>query len=76
VAAWRRHDASNKAGTCLWCGHKLRRESKHKAKAYKREQQLGDYGDGYFCGLRCGFQFGEAFANFGRRLNPRSRCRG
>ena len=32
------------------------------------DRNLGDYGDGFFCGLRCGFQFGKAFAEFGRRL--------
>lgn len=28
----------------------------------------GDYGDGHFCGLRCGHQFGVAAANSGTRL--------
>jgi hypothetical protein len=31
----------------------------------------GDYGDGFFCGLRCGYRFGVAFAGNGRRLQPR-----
>jgi hypothetical protein len=31
----------------------------------------GDYGDGVFCGLRCGYQFGVAMANFGRRIKPK-----
>lgn len=65
----RRHDASNEAGTCLWCGDKLR-------KGRNKRGGLGDYGDGYFCGLRCGYSFGKAFAGFGRRLNPRGKCRG
>ena len=31
-------------------------------------EKSGGYGDGYFCGLRCGFQFGRRFAELGRRL--------
>ena len=30
----------------------------------------GDYGDGHFCGLRCGYRFGVAVAGHGRRLEP------
>jgi hypothetical protein len=68
---WRRAKPSNDAGTCLWCGNKLRKESQHSADAYGRpnDRALGDYGDGHFCGLRCGYQFGKAFAGFRRRLN-------
>ena len=31
---------------------------------------LGDYQDGHFCGLRCGYEFGVDLANKGRRLVP------
>jgi hypothetical protein len=31
----------------------------------------GRYGDGQFCGLACGYQFGLALANGGRLLAPR-----
>lgn len=31
----------------------------------------GDYGDGFFCGLRCGYMFGRALANGGDRLKPK-----
>jgi len=44
-------DASNLAGSCLWCGRRLR------ATSYAPTQR-GDYGDGFFCGLRCGWRFG------------------
>jgi hypothetical protein len=30
----------------------------------------GDYGDGHFCGLGCGYQFGVALADHGRLLQP------
>lgn len=30
----------------------------------------GDYGDGHFCGLRCGHAFGCALADNGRRPEP------
>ena len=39
---------------CSWCGRKLKKATK--AISEKR----GDYGDGHFCGLRCGFQFAVA----------------
>lgn len=70
---WRRADPSNEPGTCLWCGNKLRKESHSSAAAYGRpdDRNLGDYGDGVFCGLRCGYRFGQAFAGFGRRLNSK-----
>lgn len=34
------------------------------------EPKLGDYGDGHFCGLRCGYDFGLWFANNGNKLTP------
>lgn len=34
------------------------------------EELGGDYVDGHFCGLRCGYQFGVAMADNGRRLQP------
>lgn len=67
---WRQANPTTLPGRCIWCGYKLRRESHHSAAAHNREAALGDYGDGVFCGLRCGYQFGQAFAGFGRRLNP------
>jgi len=30
----------------------------------------GDYEDGFFCGLRCGYDFAKAAANNGYRLKP------
>ena len=42
-----------------------------KSVADKRAEKGGDYQDGFFCGLRCGYQFGERLAQLGRRLNPR-----
>jgi hypothetical protein len=55
---------TNKAGTCLYCGRRLR-----KAPApYGAEGYRGDYADNAFCGLRCGYSFGVALAAHGRRL--------
>lgn len=55
--------------SCLWCGRKLRAyrwRNEDTAKAMGKER--GDYGDGHFCGLRCGYQFAVRFADLGRRL--------
>lgn len=55
----------NVKDTCLWCGRKLR------AYRYRKEgedKQRGDYGDGHFCGLRCGYQFAVRLADLGKRL--------
>lgn len=44
--------ASNKAGTCLWCGRKLRFVDKgHPGNG------RGYRGDGVFCGPSCGYRF-------------------
>lgn len=72
---WRNHNPTNEPDTCLWCGQKLR----HKAISEKREGEFryvktgmeakgGDYVDGFFCGLRCGYQFGVQMAEWGRRI--------
>jgi hypothetical protein len=37
----------------------------------KRATEGGDYQDGFFCGLRCAYQFGVRMAQLGRRLNPK-----
>jgi len=35
---------------------------------YTGNARLGDYGDGHFCGLRCGYMFGRQLADLGQRL--------
>ncbi len=110
---FRDFNASNKSGTCLWCGRKLRRKawverertnevvpavkacpcggtkfhklpegfecascerwvaSKHPTRVTSREyayDKPGDYGDGHFCGLRCGYDFAVAMADSGERF--------
>jgi hypothetical protein len=35
-------------------------------------QPAGDYRDGHFCGLRCGYAFGVRLADLGNRLVPSS----
>jgi hypothetical protein len=85
MAEWRKFAATNDPGTCLWCGHKLRRrisqpkkpagmeweewwaspQSQERTPAYGKG---GDYGDGFFCGLRCAYQFAVRLAELGRRL--------
>jgi hypothetical protein len=32
----------------------------------------GDYQDGFFCGLRCGYQFGVRMGELGRRLQEKT----
>lgn len=41
-----------------------------KVQAYRAEK-LGDYEDGFFCGLRCGYEFGKAMAELGERLKAK-----
>lgn len=62
-------------GTCHWCGRKLRRGTyldpmlQHQysptewQKALRPLPCLGNYGDGHFCGLRCGYAYGLSAAN-------------
>lgn len=38
-----------------------------------RAEKAGSYEDGHFCGLRCGYLFGVALADLGRKLQPRRR---
>ncbi len=72
---------SNVPGTCLWCGRKLVQKwewdtewmaggSITKVPGTRRKvyEKPGAYGDGHFCGLSCGYDFGKAIAGFGRRL--------
>ena len=59
--------ASNKSGTCLWCGRKLRPSPYRDDKS-----RVGYLGMGYFCTLGCGWQFGVATARLGQRLKPAS----
>ena len=79
--------ATNRPGTCLWCGDRLvRREvmvddsrrgepgvTWHELGHYATElaETPGPYHDGFFCSLRCGFQFGVRMAGFDHRLQPR-----
>ena len=55
--------ASNKPGTCCWCGRKLRQQ-----RYVDDPTKRGDYGDGFFCGLRCAYLFAVWFARQGRRI--------
>lgn len=40
--------------------------------AVGHEELGGDYVDGFFCGLRCGYMFGEAMAKNGKRFDPKA----
>jgi hypothetical protein len=86
MAEWRPFGASNQEGTCIWCGNKLRYRQKVPAgeglqAIGKRGGRSiyntvpaeipGDYEDGFFCGLRCAYQFGVRMAQLGRRLKPK-----
>lgn len=55
--------------SCLWCGRKLR-AYRYRGTDHAKEAGLekGDYGDGHFCGLRCGYQFAVRLADLGKRL--------
>jgi hypothetical protein len=41
-----------------------------KAARKPRYSKPGDYGDGHFCGLRCGYMFGVEIADQGTRMRP------
>ena len=62
MSQWHNFDADpEKPDTCLWCGRKL------PAEPFGRGGR-GGYGDGFFCGLRCAYQFGVRMAGLGHRL--------
>ena len=42
---------------CRMCGLPLRRY-RHRDEEWGKGREWGDYGDGHFCGLRCGYEFG------------------
>lgn len=46
-----------------------------KALRERRYNAPGDYGDGYFCGLRCAYQFGVLAAQSGKRFQRSARRR-
>ena len=60
---------NNADGACLWCGRQLR------VKVHPAIQEKfplrGDYRDGAFCGLRCGYAFGIAAAIAGHRFTAK-----
>lgn len=83
MASSKRFGYRGEAGTCLWCGEKLRHERVMADDAdkgnptYKVEganfatikaAKAGRYQDDRFCGLGCGYQFGLRMADLGRRL--------
>lgn len=79
MAQWRPFEASNQLDTCLWCGRKLRYKTstiwpvgESWPMGTIRAELSGDYEDGFFCGLRCAYQFGAAAAHNGYRLRLRS----
>lgn len=53
-------NASNHDETCLWCGCELDRKNDYRE-------------NGFFCSLRCGFQFGYIQAINDLRLEPQRR---
>lgn len=57
--------------TCIWCGTRLRLtyQTRADADAGKPRERKGDYGDGLFCTLRCGYLFGLTFARWGKRIS-------
>ncbi len=79
MAEFRKFHASNQPETCLYCGRRLRWIKRsftpgphgefipigQRPNLYKKP---GDYGDGFFCGLRCGYQFGVLAANHAQRF--------
>ena len=65
------------AGCCLWCGAKLAKrfdlghvDPANPVSGFRKLAtfKLGRYGDGFFCGLGCGYKFGVRLAQLGGRL--------
>ncbi len=63
-----RHFRCRECGVGGQCGAAKRRV----VNRVPRYELPGDYGDGHFCGLRCGYQFGVALANAGHRQRMKS----
>lgn len=60
--------------TCDTCGRICRGNERRRLVSRRpivNGAKPGRYGDGYFCGLGCGYRFGLAFAEQNRRLQPR-----
>jgi hypothetical protein len=47
------------------------REQRRQERVAEQGPRRGDYGDGFFCGLRCAYEFAVALAQHGRRLQPK-----
>lgn len=66
---------TNVEGSCLWCGATLKPARAHDELLARvgldAVKVVGDYGDGRFCGLRCGYAFGVWAAHLGFRLAER-----
>jgi hypothetical protein len=58
------------AGACLWCGCKLRINGRRTK--FLEVPTAGDYADGAFCTMRCGYAFGVASAISGTRFAVRA----
>lgn len=60
MSLWRPYKRTHSAGVeparCQWCGNRLRRPKRMNGEPMYAKP--GDYGDGLFCGLRCGYQYG------------------
>jgi hypothetical protein len=56
---------------CVKCGEASTGERKRVRTSHAPATRFGSYGDGFFCGLRCAYDFGLAFAKMGRRLAPK-----
>jgi hypothetical protein len=59
-----RFNPSNKPGTCLYCGWKLRKE---------HDGSLGRWGRGFFCTGTCAEYFAHAAARNGYRFKPKAK---
>ena len=85
MASWQPYGYRGEPGTCLWCGRKLRRvrvmadEQDQDDPTYKAEgpgwatvqaATPGVSQNGHFDTQGCGFWFGVALADHGRRLMP------
>lgn len=55
---------------CGDCGVYIDTRRRKMVSRKKRYPKPGDYGDGHFCGLRCGYQFGVAMGDAGRKFAP------
>lgn len=69
------HGDPHADGACMWCGKKLPVSRVHRlGEGWRDAYPLrGNYADGAFCTMRCGYAFGVTAAVSGVRMRAREK---